>query len=80
MKIRVEVILKPNILDPQGITIKNALQSLGFQEVVEVRQGKIVELEINSVDSDYAFVQAESICRALLVNPVTEQYSIEIRP
>jgi phosphoribosylformylglycinamidine synthase len=78
MKARVHVSLKPGVLDPQGKAIGNALKGLGFAGVGEVRQGKLIELELADEDAAAARVRVEQMCRQLLSNPVIENYTIEI--
>ena len=78
MKVRVRVTLKPGILDPQGKAIGNALAALGFNGVGEVRQGKLIEIELSETDPAHIRQQAEVMCKELLANPVTEDYDIEI--
>jgi phosphoribosylformylglycinamidine synthase subunit PurS len=78
MKVRVRVTLKPGILDPQGKAIGNALAALGFTGIGEVRQGKMIEIEIAETDPSRTRQQTESMCKQLLANPVTEDYTIEI--
>ena len=78
MKARVHVSLKPGVLDPQGKAIGNALQALGFDGIGEVRQGKLIELELTDSDPAAARARVEEMCRQLLVNPVIENYTIEI--
>ena len=80
MKIRVEVRLKPGILDPQGKAIGNALATLGFSGVGEVRQAKLIELEVAEADPARARQQVEAMCKELLANPVTEDYVIAVAP
>lgn len=80
MKARVHVILKEGVLDPQGKAIGNALASLGFAGVGEVRQGKLIELELAETDPLRARAAVEAMCRQLLANPVIENYVIEITP
>ena len=80
MKIRVQVVLKAGVLDPQGKAIGNALATLGFNGIGEVRQGKLIELELAETDPARAREQAEAMCRELLANPVIEDYAIEIMP
>jgi phosphoribosylformylglycinamidine synthase len=80
MKARVHVRLKPGVLDPQGKAIGNALVALGFTGVGEVRHGKLIELDLAENNPDRAREQAEAMCRALLANPVIEDYRIEIMP
>ena len=80
MKIRVQVMLKPGVLDPQGKAIGNALATLGFNGIGEVRQGKLIELELAETNPARARQQAEAMCKELLANPVIEDYAIEILP
>ncbi len=78
MKARIHISLKPGVLDPQGKAIGNALQGLGFTGVDEVRQGKLIELELADSDPAAARARVEEMCRQLLANPVIENYAIEI--
>jgi phosphoribosylformylglycinamidine synthase subunit PurS len=78
MKARVHINLKPGVLDPQGKAIGNALKGLGFDGVGEVRQGKLIELDLADSDAEGARVRVEDMCRQLLANPVIENYTIEI--
>ena len=78
MKARIHVSLKPGVLDPQGKAIGNALHALGFAGVGEVRQGKLIELELAETDAAAARARVEEMCRQLLANPVIENYAIEI--
>jgi len=78
MKARVHISLKPEVLDPQGKAIGNALKGLGFDSVGEVRQGKLIELELADSDPAAARARVEDMCRQLLANPVIENYAIEI--
>jgi phosphoribosylformylglycinamidine synthase len=78
MKARVHVSLKPGVLDPQGKAIGNALMGLGFGGIGEVRQGKLIELELADADPAAARARVEEMCRQLLANPVIENYTIEI--
>ncbi|HEY1299924.1 MAG TPA: phosphoribosylformylglycinamidine synthase subunit PurS [Stellaceae bacterium] len=80
MKARVYVRLKAGVLDPQGKAIGNALAALGFSGVGEVRQGKLIELDLSEPDAERAREQAEAMCRTLLANPVIEDYLIEVMP
>jgi phosphoribosylformylglycinamidine synthase len=80
MKIRVQVMLKAGVLDPQGKAIGNALATLGFNGIGEVRQGKLIELELAETDPAAARQQAEAMCKELLANPVIEDFAIEIVP
>jgi phosphoribosylformylglycinamidine synthase PurS subunit len=78
MKARVHISLKPGVLDPQGKAIGNALAGLGFAGVDEVRQGKLIELDLAETDPTAARSRVEEMCRQLLANPVIENYAIEI--
>ena len=78
MKARVHISLKPGVLDPQGKAIGNTLHSLGFEGVGEVRQGKLIELDLSDTDPAAARARVEAMCRQLLANPVIEDYAIEI--
>jgi phosphoribosylformylglycinamidine synthase len=78
MKARVHVSLKTGVLDPQGEAIRRALGSLGFEGVEQVRQGKLIELELAESDPDAARAEVEQMCEQLLANPVIESYSIEL--
>ncbi len=78
MKIRVHVTLKNGVLDPQGKAISNALSSLGFTGVNDVRQGKFIELDVAENDPEKARVAADEMCRKLLANTVIEDYQIEL--
>ena len=78
MKARVHVSLKPGVLDPQGKAMGNALASLGFTGVGEVRQGKLIELELSETDPLRARAAVEAMCKALLANPVIETYAIDL--
>ncbi len=78
MKARVHVTLKPGVLDPQGKAIAGALASLGFDDVGEVRQGKVIDLEIDGADQAEARSRVEAMCQKLLANAVIEDYAIEL--
>jgi len=78
MKAKVHITLKNGVLDPQGKAIEGALHGLGFEEVGEVRQGKVIELQVNETDEAKAREQVEAMCKKLLANPVMENYTIEL--
>lgn len=80
MKARVHVKLKSAVLDPQGKAIGNALAALGFTGIGEVRQGKLIELDLAETDPGRVREQVEAMCRELLANPVIEDYTIEFVP
>ena len=78
MRARVFVTLKPSVFDPQGKTIVDALHSLGYRGVEDVRQGKYFELELAADSSDKARSMASEVADKLLANPVIESYRIEV--
>ena len=78
IKARVRVELRNGVLDPQGVTRRNALVDMGYAEVSSVRSGKIFDLEIELDDRDDAAARLDEMCRKLLANPVIEQYGIEV--
>jgi phosphoribosylformylglycinamidine synthase subunit PurS len=78
MKARVHVMLKQGVLDPQGKAIAHALGSLGFSGVNEVRQGKVIDLDLAETDPARAREAVETMCRQLLANTVIESYQIEL--
>ncbi|MDG3440108.1 MULTISPECIES: phosphoribosylformylglycinamidine synthase subunit PurS [Nitrospirillum] len=78
MKAKVTVTLKHGVLDPQGKAIGHALQTLGFDGVGEVRQGKLIELDLEETDPAKAKAAVESMCQRLLANTVIENYAIEL--
>ena len=80
MKAKVHITLKNGVLDPQGKAIGRALAGLGFQGIGEVRQGKVIELEIAETDRAKAEAQVKKMCETLLANTVIENYAIELRP
>lgn len=75
---RVYVTLKPTVNDPQGLTIRGALHSLGFAGVESVRAGKYMEIRIDAPDRAAAEAQAGEMCRKLLANPVIEDFRFEL--
>ncbi len=69
---------KPGVLDPQGKAIAGALANLGFDGVGDVRQGKVIELELAETDPNAARASLERMCESLLANTVIESYAIEL--
>jgi len=78
MRARVFVTLKPSVFDPQGKTIADALHSLGYAAVDEVRQGKYFELELQATAVEQARALAAEVADRLLANPVIESYRVEV--
>lgn len=79
MKARVFVTLKNGVLDPQGKAIGHALAGLGFHGIGEVRQGKLIEIELAGKDETKARAALEEMCERLLANTVIEKYEIELK-
>ncbi len=77
-RVVVNVMLKPEILDPQGKAVHGALPRLGLDGVVDVRQGKRFELEVEGELTESRRAQLDEVAEKLLSNPVIEDYTIEI--
>jgi len=78
MKVRVDIVLKEGVLDPQGKAIGHALGSLGFKGIGEVRAGKVIELELDEKDVAKAKESAKEMAEKLLANLVIEDYRISV--
>jgi phosphoribosylformylglycinamidine synthase len=78
VRARVFVTLKPSVFDPQGRTIAEALHSMGYASIGEVRQGKYFELDVDAASADQARAVAAEVADRLLANPVIESYRVEI--
>jgi phosphoribosylformylglycinamidine synthase PurS subunit len=78
MKARVYVKLKCGILDPQGQAVLHALGSLGYTGVKDVRVGKLIELELETIDTAKAEADLKTMGDRLLANPVIEDYSFDV--
>ncbi len=78
VKIKVFVTPKKNVLDPQGVAVGHALESLGLEGLRGTRVGKVIELEVEGSDSPQFRSRLERLCRDLLSNPVIEDYHYEI--
>ena len=78
MKARVTIMLKDGVLDPQGEAIKQALTSLEYNKVNSVRQGKVIDLELNEGSEEAAIDSIEEMCEKLLANTVIENYEIKL--
>ena len=78
IKARVTIMLKDGVLDPQGEAIRHALGGLGHRGVAGVRQGKLIELDLDAADPEAARAEVARMCEGLLANTVIEKYSIEI--
>ena len=78
MKATIYISLKNGVLDPQGKAIENALGQLGFDGVENVRQGKMIELELADTDANLARDRLQEMCEKLLANTVIENYDIRL--
>ena len=76
MKVSTIITLKKEVLDPQGKVIKSALNSMGFNNINEIRQGKYFEIDIDEKDKKKAEEIVENMCKKLLANLVIEDYKI----
>ena len=79
MKISATVTLKKDVLDPQGKVVSQTLKNMGYSNVVNVRQGKYFEIELNESDKNKAKKIIEEICKKLLSNIVIEDYTINCK-
>lgn len=75
---KIYVVLKPAVNDPQGVTVKGGLLSLGFSGVKDVRMGKYIELRIEAPDTATARDQVEEMSRKLLTNPTIEDFRFDL--
>lgn len=73
-KINIYISLKKTVADPQGLTVKHALESLGYKGVDQVRMGKYIQLQMEKVTEK----EVHEMCKKLLVNPIIEEYRFEI--
>ena len=79
MKISATVTLKKDVLDPQGKVVRQTLKNMGYDNVINVRQGKYFEIELNESDKNKAKKIIEEICKKLLSNIVIEDYTINCK-
>ena len=78
MRVKVTVMLKEGVLDPQGKAIGHALHTLGFGEVGDVRAGRVIEIELDETDQGRALSRAEAMAQRLLANAVIETFNAEV--
>ena len=78
MKISAIVTLKKDVLDPQGKVVNQTLKNMGYNNIIDVRQGKYFEIELNESDKEKAKKIVEDICKKLLTNSIIEDYKINI--
>jgi phosphoribosylformylglycinamidine synthase subunit PurS len=79
MKAKIIVMPKRTVLDPQGKTVKRALESMSFKGIKDVRVGKFIEVELEGGSETEVQRKIDEACHKLLSNPVIEEYSLEIQ-
>ena len=79
MKISAIVTLKKEVLDPQGKVVCQTLKNMGYKNIINVRQGKYFDIEIEETDKEKAKKIVEEICKKLLTNIVIEDYTINLK-
>ena len=77
-RLEIRVVPRPGLLDPEGKAIQSALHSLDYEQVHEVRVGKLLYLNIEAASREDAREGAEAMCKRLLANPVTEDFEIDV--
>jgi phosphoribosylformylglycinamidine synthase len=80
VKVRVEIMRRPEIADPEGVTVVRALHELGFDEVAGARFDRVITLEVEGVTSSAVQSRVEEMCRRLLANPVLEDFRVVVDP
>ncbi|MFA5144427.1 MAG: phosphoribosylformylglycinamidine synthase subunit PurS [Candidatus Omnitrophota bacterium] len=78
LRAEISITLKRTVADPQGLTIRHALESLGYKGLADVRAGKLVVLKLNSQNKKKAQQEVEQMCKKLLANPIIEEYRFKI--
>ena len=79
MKISATVTLKKDVLDPQGKVVSQTLKNMGYENIVNIRQGKYFDIELNETNKEKAKKIIEEICKKLLANVVIENYTINLK-
>jgi len=79
LKAEISITLKRTVADPQGLTIKHALESLGYKDLADVRIGKLIVIRLNFKDKERAKRKINEICKKLLANPIIEDYHFIIK-
>jgi phosphoribosylformylglycinamidine synthase PurS subunit len=79
LKVEINITLKRTVADPQGLTIKHALESLGYKDLADVRIGKLVVIKLNFKNKKRAEQEINEMCKKLLANPIIEEYSFNIK-
>ena len=78
MRVKVEVVRRPEIADPQGVTVVRALRDLGFEEVAGARFNRTIVLDLDVTDTVSATARVEEMCRRLLANPTIEDFDVQV--
>tara|TARA_Y100000590_G_scaffold455196_1_gene603355 strand:- start:1528 stop:1767 length:240 start_codon:yes stop_codon:yes gene_type:complete len=78
MKVKIQITPKNGVLDPQGKAIQKSLLALGFDEVLNVRQGKYIEIDIKEQSIEQTRLNVEEMCEKLLANTIIENYQIDL--
>ena len=79
MKISAIVTLKKDVLDPQGKVVNQTLKNMGYENIVNIRQGKYFEIDLKENDKEKGRKIAEEICKKLLTNVIIEDYEINLK-
>jgi len=79
LKISATVTLKKEVLDPQGKVVSQTLKNMGYDSIINVRQGKYFDIELNEINKEKAKIIVEEICKKLLTNVVIEDYKINLK-
>jgi len=79
LKISATITLKKEVLDPQGKVVNQTLKNMGYDNIVNVRQGKFFEIELKENNQNKAKEIVEDICKKLLTNTVIEEYKINLK-
>ena len=77
MKVRISIVLKKTVLDPQGQAIAMSLKKQGFSQINNVRQGKIIDIDLTEKSDESSKETIKKMCEDLLINPQIETYSIQ---
>lgn len=75
----IKITLKKTVADPQGLTVKHALESLDFKGINGIRMGKFIIVQLEAKDQARAEVEVADMCQKLLANPIIEEYSFEVK-
>ena len=78
LKAEITITLKKTVADPRGLTVKHALESLGYKDLADVRMGKMVVIKLNYKDKNKAKKEINEMCKKLLANPIIEDYHFKI--